>query len=242
MPTKATVKLVKQLKQKKYRKTYNLFVVEGKKSVDEFLKSDFKLIYFFVNSKFKEIYPEAELCSSSDFKQMSSLQTPPEILAVFQQKNYEIPTEINGHYFALDNIQDPGNLGTIIRLADWFGMQHVFCNLDSVDVYNPKVVQACMGSLSRVQIHYVDLKDFLKSVDAKVYGTFMNGQNLYTTDFGTNGIIVFGNESFGISTEIEALCDEKISIPQATNRPTESLNVAIASAIISSEIFRQNQS
>ena len=241
MPTKATVKLVKQLKQKKYRKAYNLFVVEGKKSVDEFLKSDFKLIYFFVNSKFKKDYPEAELCSSADFKQMSNLQTPPEIMAVFEQKNFELPNEFEEYYFALDNIQDPGNLGTIIRLADWFGMPHVFCNLDSVDVYNPKVVQACMGSLTRVQVHYVDLQAFLKSIEIKVYGSFMDGKNIYSSKFNSKGIIVMGNESTGISKEIEDLCDERITIPQAVHRPTESLNVAIASAIISAEIFRQDE-
>lgn len=242
MPTKATVKLVKQLKQKKYRKTYQMFIVEGKKSVEEFLQSDFELVYFFVHSKFREIFPQAEVCSSSDLKQMSNLQTPPEILAVFKQKDFNLPLNFGVPIFALDNIQDPGNLGTIIRLADWFGMQHIICNKDSVDVYNPKVIQACMGSLTRVQVHYVDLKNYLNTIKTKVYGTFMDGKSIYKTNFESQGIIVLGNESNGISNEIEDLCDEKISIPQAAESSTESLNVAIASAIISGEIFRQTDS
>lgn len=239
MLTNATVKLVKRLQQKKYRKEYGLFVVEGKKSIDEFFSNHFKVRHFFVNSQFHNEYPMATLCTSADFKHMSGLKTPPEILAVFEQKKHELPEKITQTYFALDNIKDPGNLGTIIRLADWFGMEHLFCNMDSVEVYNPKVIQASMGSLGRVKVHYVDLPSFLSKLECDIYGTFMQGENIYTTSFGSEGIIVMGNESNGISKDIEALCTKKITIPQVPNRPTESLNVAVASAIISGEIFRQ---
>ncbi|MDG4949740.1 RNA methyltransferase [Weeksellaceae bacterium KMM 9724] len=216
-----------------------LFVVEGRKSTDEFLASDFKLIHLFVSTDYKEMYPQADIASSAEFKQMSNLRTPPEILAVFEQKSYDLPTQINKSYFALDNVQDPGNLGTIIRIADWFGMEHVFCNLDTVEVYNPKVVQACMGSLGRIQVHYVDFETYFKELDCEIYGTFMEGDSIYSTELTKPGLIVMGNESNGISAQIEDLCTQKISIPQETNRPTESLNVAVASAMISSEIFRQ---
>ena len=239
MLTKATLKLVKRLQQKKYRKELGLFVVEGRKSTDEFLASDFKLIHLFVSSDYKEMYPQAEIASSAEFKQMSNLRTPPEILAVFEQKSYELPKKINKNYFALDNVQDPGNLGTIIRIADWFGMEHVFCNLDTVEVYNPKVVQACMGSLGRIQVHYVDFESYFKELDCEIYGTFMEGNSIYSTNLTNPGLIVMGNESNGISAQIEKLCTQRISVPQETNRPTESLNVAVASAMISSEIFRQ---
>ncbi|MDG4946777.1 RNA methyltransferase [Weeksellaceae bacterium KMM 9713] len=227
------------MQQKKYRKELGLFVVEGRKSTDEFLASDFKLIHLFVSTDYKEMYPQADIASSAEFKQMSNLRTPPEILAVFEQKSYDLPTEINKSYFALDNVKDPGNLGTIIRIADWFGMEYVFCNLDTVEVYNPKVVQACMGSLGRIQVHYVDFETYFKELDCEIYGTFMEGDSIYSTKLTKPGLIVMGNESNGISAQIEELCTQKISIPQETNRPTESLNVAVASAMISSEIFRQ---
>lgn len=239
MLTKATLKLVKRLQQKKYRKELGLFVVEGRKSTDEFLASDFKLIHLFVSSDYKEMYPQAEIASSAEFKQMSNMRTPPEILAVFEQNSYTLPKSIHKNYFALDNVQDPGNLGTIIRIADWFGMEHVFCNLDTVEVYNPKVVQACMGSLGRIQVHYVDFESYFKELDCEIYGTFMEGDSIYSTNLTNPGLIVMGNESNGISAQIEKLCTQRISVPQETNRPTESLNVAVASAMISSEIFRQ---
>ena len=238
MPTKATLKYVKRLQQKKYRKITGEFVVEGKKSVEEFLESDYKRKYFFVSEEFKNEFPEAEVCTIPALRQMSGLATTPEILAVFEQKTTKIPSKIDGHYFALDNIKDPGNLGTIIRLADWFGMKHLFCNTETVDVYNPKVVQACMGSLTRVDVHFLDLNLFLKEVNVPVYGTFMQGENIYTKAAAPNGIIVLGNEANGISAEIEKLCTDKITIPQV-GKTTESLNVAVASAIIAAEFYRK---
>lgn len=238
MPTKATLKLIKRLQQKKYRKTEGLFVVEGKKSVAEFLKSDFRLKFLFVNEEFQHEFPNAEIATPAEFKQMSGLHTPPEVLAVFEQQEDEIPEKLSGHYFVLDGIQDPGNLGTIIRLADWFGMNHVFCSLETVDAYNPKVIQAGMGSFTRVKLHYLELTTFLNSTALPVYGTFMDGENIYGATLERAGLIVLGNESNGISVEIENLCQHKIAIPQAGNT-TESLNVAMAAAISGSEFFRR---
>lgn len=238
MLTKATIKLIKSLQQKKYRNTHELFVVEGKKSVEEFLAGDFILKFFFVTEAFAQAFPQAEICSEKQMQQMSGLRNAPNVLAVFEQKSFSIPQMIDKTYFALDDVQDPGNLGTIIRLADWFGMHHIFCSENTVDVYNPKVVQACMGSLARVKIHYVNLAEYLKSIDCEIFGTFMNGHNLYQNSFPNTGIVVMGNEAHGISPEIEKLCTQKIAIPQAGNS-TESLNVAMASAIVASEIFRQ---
>lgn len=241
MLTKATIKLIKRLQQKKYRKEYGFFVVEGRKSVEEFLKSDFQCVHFFVEEQFQKDFPDATLASSSAFKQMSSLQNPPGVLAVFEQKKHQVPKEISQTYFALDNVQDPGNLGTIIRIADWFGMEHIFCNLDTVEVYNPKVVQACMGSLGRVQVHYIDFENYFKEVSCDIYGAFMEGANIYTTDLTNPGLILLGNEANGISDKISSFCTQKITIPNGINRPTESLNVAVAAAMISSEVFRQKQ-
>lgn len=239
MLTKATIKLIKSLQQKKYRNTHKLFVVEGKKSVNEFLKSDFGLKFLFVTEDFSSDFPNAEICSVKDLQQMSGLRTSPKVLAVFEQQNYIVPNVVEQMCFALDGIQDPGNLGTIVRLADWFGMQHIFCSENTVEMYNPKVVQACMGSLTRVQIHYINLKNHFKSIDCEILGTFMNGDNLYQTKLPKKGIIVMGNEANGISPEIEKLCSQKITIPQAENS-TESLNVAMASGIVASEFFRQS--
>lgn len=238
MLTKATTKLIRSLQQKKYRKKSNLFVVEGKKSVEEFLKSDFTLKYFFVSKAFHSLFPQAEICSEKDLKNLSSLATNPNIIAVFEQKEFELPTQIDHIHFALDGIQDPGNLGTIIRLADWFGMRYIFCNENTVDIYNPKVIQASMGSLTRVKVHYLNLSEYIKEQKVPVLGTFMNGDNIYKTEFPQHGFLVMGNEANGISNKIEALCTQKITIPQRGNG-TESLNVAIASAIIAGEIFRE---
>lgn len=236
MPTKATIKLIKQLQQKKYRKKHQWFVVEGLKSIQEFLKSDFTLVHFYATEAYSKDFPSAEIITAQEMKQMSALNTPPNMLAVFEQAQVEIPQQIEHICFALDDVQDPGNLGTIIRLADWFGMNHIFCSENTVDLYNPKVVQASMGSLSRVQVHYTDLKEIIQTLQVPVLGTFMKGQNIYTTEFPSQGLLVMGNEAHGISEEIQKLCTQKISIPQQ-GQSTESLNVAIASAIIAGQIF-----
>lgn len=236
MPTKSTIKLIKQLQQKKYRKKYELFVVEGRKSVQEFINSSYKIKYFFVTEDLISEFPSADLISEKEMKTISNVVTPPNVLAVFEQPKLDIPNELKHINIALDNIQDPGNLGTIIRLADWFGVEHIFCNENTVDLYNPKVVQASMGSISRVKVHYVDLENFIQKTDIPIIGTFMNGDNIYQTKFPENALLIMGNEANGISPEIEKLCTQKITIPQ-NGQGTESLNVAIASAIIIGEVF-----
>lgn len=238
MPTNATLKLIKRLQQKKYRKSEGLFVVEGIKSVTEFLQSDFKVKYLFVHESLSESFPKGERATAAEFKQMSSYTTPPGVLAVFEQPVYELPTILNGHYFVLDGLQDPGNFGTIIRLSDWFGMPHIFCSHETVDAFNPKVIQASMGSFTRVQLHYLDLTSFLQNAGIPVYGTFMDGENMYKTTLEANGLIVLGNEANGITAKVEKCCTERIAIPQPGNS-TESLNAAMAAAITAAEFFRQ---
>ncbi|MDO5656635.1 MAG: RNA methyltransferase [Flavobacteriaceae bacterium] len=238
MPSKTTLKLIKRLQQKKYRKTENLFVVEGKKSVLEFLKSDFKLRYFYVNEMEASAFPLAEIASSQEFNQMSGLNTSPDFLAVFEQKNDELPSKFTQNCLVLDDIQDPGNFGTIIRLADWFGIEHVICSSDTVDAYNPKVIQASMGSFTRVKIHYTDVFNFLSNSQIPVYGTFLNGKNIYKEELITPAFIVLGNEANGISEKIEKLCSHRITIPGGS--ATESLNVATAAAITVGEFYRQS--
>ncbi|MGI9527206.1 MAG: TrmH family RNA methyltransferase [Weeksellaceae bacterium] len=239
MPTKATIKLIKQLQQKKYRKNYGLFVVEGKKSIVEFIKSGYTPLHFYITEAFKTEFREADIITEKDMKLISGLITPPNILAVFEQPTYTTPSSLNEICFTLDGVQDPGNLGTIIRLADWFGMKDIFCSENTVDLYNPKVVQASMGSLSRVRVHYLNLIDLFNRIDAPVIGTFMDGENIYKTKFPSHGFLVLGNEANGISDDIANLCTQKISIPQNGNN-TESLNVAIASSIIMGEVYSKN--
>ena len=157
---------------------------------------------------------------------------------------FKIPVEqkidSTGLTVVLDDIKDPGNLGTIIRLCDWFGVSQIVCSLQSVDIYNPKVVQATMGSITRVAVFYTDLEEYLNNSDAKIYGTFMEGENIYKTSLPTNGIVVFGNEANGISKTIEKFITNKIAIPRfGTLQTTESLNVAAAAAIVISE-FKRN--
>lgn len=237
MLSKSTSKLIKQIHQKKYRNRYNLFIVEGVKSVTEFLNSNFACKYLYAErDSVQEFFPSATEVSSQELKQISALKTPQKVLGVFERKQYPLPQKFEDWAFALDHIQDPGNMGTLIRLADWLGMKHLFCSTDCSDVYNPKVVQASMGSLTRVQVHYLSLFEFLSDFDGEIYGTFMNGKNIYRTHLASKAIIVMGNEANGISPEIEQFCTHCIAIPQIGNS-TESLNVAMAAAMIGGEFL-----
>ena len=177
--------------------------------------------------------------SENELKKISSLTTPNTCLAIFKQKKTEeIPA--NGLILALDDVRDPGNLGAIIRLCDWFGIRHLLCSQNTVDMYNPKVVQSTMGSITRVNIVYGALPAYLKS-GLPVFGTFMDGKNIYQQNLPNEGIIVMGNEANGISEEIENLIKERIAIPRFGEiQQTESLNVATATAIILSEFRRNN--
>src|SRR5690554_19771 len=239
MVTKNQIKLISSLQQKKYRKQHGLFFVEGEKVIQELLDSDFVLDELFVTEDiFKDILNRTVI-SASELKKISALASPNNSLAVFR-----IPAddelELSGLILALDSVRDPGNLGTIIRLCDWFGIQHLVCSEDTVDVYNPKVLQATMGSITRVKVSYLDLKTFLSQTQLSIFGTFMEGKNIYKSNLPQEGIIVLGNEANGISTAIEQCITHKITIPRFGN-PTESLNVATATAIILSE-FRRGSS
>lgn len=237
MVTKNQIKLINSLNNKKQRNENQLFVAEGYKVISEFLKSAYELVWLFSTSA--ETFPNAELITPEELKKISFLTTPNTCLAVFKIPEKTHP-KTEGLILALDTINDPGNLGTIIRLCDWFGIDQLICSLDTVDVYNPKVIMATMGSLARVSIAYTDLPTYLKTTKLPIYGTFLNGANIYKSDLSRNGIIVMGNEANGISAVVEKTVTHKITIPQFGNLlQTESLNVATATAIVLSEFCRR---
>ena len=240
MISKSQIKLINSLSQKKYRNKNNLFVAEGIKVIKELLKSDFELEMIFSEvDMFFTDKDKLEIIPPEILKKISNLSTPQTALALFKIPQHKISADLD-FAVALDGIRDPGNLGTIIRLCDWFGVSHLICSQDTVDCYNPKVVQATMGSIARVNIIYTDLKTFIEKSNLPVYGAFMNGENIYKNSFSPKGIVVLGNEANGISSAIERLISEKISIPQfGENQKTESLNVATATAILLSE-FKRN--
>jgi TrmH family RNA methyltransferase len=235
---------INSLRVKKYRDRERLFVVEGEKSVMEFLASSFKVhkIYCTHECDFSDKHPYSKQITTSEMQQISNLKTASPVLAVVEIPLIKITTiPHNELILALDDIQDPGNLGTIIRLADWFGINHIVCSLFTADAYGPKTVQATMGSLTRVNLIYTDLYSFLKSVNALnlIYGTFLDGENIYKATLSTNGVIVMGNEGKGISPEITGLVSRRLSIPTFANSLAESLNVAVATAIMCSEFKRR---
>lgn len=236
--SKNHLKLITSLSQKKYRHKYKLFIVEGIKVVQEFLNSSYELeILFSTESSFSYLDSFIEV-SEQELKKISSLKTPNKVIALFKipvQKN----SSSSGLIVALDAINDPGNLGTIIRLCDWFGIDQLLCSKETVDCYNTKVVQSSMGSLTRVAISYVDLKEYLTSVSIPVFITDMDGDNIYEMKPPTSAVLVMGNEANGISNSIKQIVSTKISIPRYGNSQlTESLNVATATAILLSEFRR----
>lgn len=241
MVSKNQIKLINSLQQKKYRKLHNLFIAEGKKVIQELIDANFSLEHLFVTKT--DLFDKkhaATLISDSELKKISALTSANDCLAVFKIKEYSHSTN-SGLELALDNIKDPGNMGTIIRLCDWFGISKIICTEETVDMYNPKVVQATMGSLARVQVEYTNLAAYLKTTDLEIFGTFMEGENIYKKELPASGILVMGNEANGISSEIENLITQKISIPRFGNlQQTESLNVATATAIFLSEFKRSN--
>lgn len=239
MVVKSNIKLIKSLQQKKYRYEHQLFVVEGKKSVEELLESKFECygVYHTVEDNLINSHPKAEVVSAKELSQMSSLKTPPGILGVFHFPKSSTPV-FEDWSVVLDDIRDPGNLGTIIRLCDWFGIRQLICSKQTVDCYNPKTLQATMGSISRVQIHYLNIKEFLAQSDLPIYGAFMDGTSIYKEKLPQKGILIMGNEANGISEDIENLMSHRISIPSYGDSSTESLNVAMATGILLNEIRR----
>jgi len=239
MLSKSQIKVITRLKQKKYRVQDGFFVAEGLKVIKELLDSDLELYQLFTTVSFESHLNSEQLITEAELKKISFLTTPNKALALFK---IPVAKTIASNKFvvALDNVRDPGNLGTIIRLCDWFGIEELVCNAETVDCYNPKVIQATMGSITRVNVSYVNLENYLKKTEQPVFGAFMDGRNVYKTDLPTSGALVLGNEANGISPEIEDLITHRISIPRfGTLQATESLNVATATAILLSEFKRK---
>lgn len=244
MISKSQISLVKSLHQKKYRKEHQLFIVEGFKAISEFLNSNFIINTIFCTVDFLPkllgLSIKQKVCevSINELQKISALQTPQGILALIEiPKNKPIAAnDIDDLVLVLDGVQDPGNLGTIIRTADWFGFKQVICSEDCVEVYNPKVVQATMGSLTRVEVSHQPLTSLLANNHLPVYGTLLKGENIFNVDWQPKGFLVLGNEGKGITEEIKQLVDHPITIPGG--KQTESLNVAIAGAICCTEIRR----
>lgn len=240
MVSKNQIKLITSLQQKKYRNANKLFFAEGVKGIQELLDSNFELEHLYTTQNdFEQVAADRKsIITENDLKKISALATPNSCVAIFKMPA-EKPILGTGLIVALDSIRDPGNLGTILRLCDWFGIQQVLCSKETVDVYNPKVVQATMGSIARINVNYVDLKTFLVQTKLPVFGTFMDGQNIYNSVLPQQGIIIMGNEANGISTELENLVQHRLTIPRFGNlQKTESLNVAAATAIVLSEFRR----
>jgi len=240
MVSKNQIKLITSLQHKKYRNETQLFLAEGVKVIQELLLSNFVLEHLFVTEALFPKVPDAQktLLKEADMKRITALSSPSSCLAVFK---IPPPTEVatQGLIVALDDIRDPGNLGTIIRLCDWFGVTQLVCSKATVDLYNPKVIQSTMGSIARVNVSYVDLPDFIAKTALPVFGTFMDGDNVYKTKLPTEGILVLGNEANGISTVLEKSISHRLAIPRfGAIQQTESLNVATATAIFLSEFRR----
>lgn len=246
MLSKAQISLITSLQHKKFRKEHGLFIVEGLKSVSEFISSDYQIhsLYATAEAKAKMInLPHNLKCievDASEFQKISQLTTPQGILALVYlpiSKTMNWEKLRHQHSLVLDDIQDPGNLGTIIRTAEWFGIQQIICSVGTVDAYNPKVVQATMGSLARIEITYTDLSAILSDANIPSYGALLEGHSIYDTDFGDAGLIVMGNEGNGISKDIINKIDHIVTIPRIGK--AESLNVAVATTIFCSELARQ---
>lgn len=238
MLSKNQIKFITSLHQKKFRDEHKLFIAEGVKTVIELLDSSLQLYELFTTEPLN-CNAKQTIISENELKKISALKTPNKVLGVFRIPESK-PIESRGLIVVLDDIRDPGNLGTIIRLCDWFGIKDLVCSKTSADCYNPKVIQSTMGSIVRVNISYLDLVNFLKTIELPKLGTFMDGQNVYNIKLPNTGILILGNEANGISKEIENLLDSKIAIPRFGNlQQTESLNVANATAIFLSE-FKRN--
>ncbi len=240
MLSKSEIKLINSLQQKKHQNKHGLFIVEGKKSVLEFIDSNFELKTIFFTDDFTSKVPQNKLVliTQSELKKISALKNPKQILGVFKIPEIQKVKESN-LILVLDNIQDPGNLGAIIRLCDWFGVKQLICSLDTVSCYNPKVVQASMGSLTRVSINYENLNTYLSTTNLPIYVSLLEGENIYKSNLPKNAILVMGNEGNGISESIIKLATHSMHIPRFGNTlQAESLNVASATAIILSEFKR----
>ena len=240
MLSKNQIKLINSLKKKKFRIEHKLFIAEGIKVVEELLLSKFKLNNLFCTEDYNNKFDveNIQIISDKELKSISEFSNPNQILGVFEIPEKE-EVKTTGISLVLDEINDPGNLGTIIRLCDWFAVDQIVCSNNTVDRYNPKVVQASMGSLSRVSIVYCDIIEFLKKETRPIYGALLKGENIYKTALPNNAVLIMGNEANGIRSETESLINNSITIPPFGKvQHTESLNVATATAILLSEFKR----
>ena len=242
MVSKNQIKLITSLQHKKYRIENQLFIAEGVKVIQELLESNFVLEHLFETEAIFEQVPisQKKVIKEQDMKRITALSSASSCLAIFKIPP-ETKIDTKGLIIALDDIRDPGNLGTIIRLCDWFGITQLLCSHETVDVYNPKVIQATMGSITRVKINYVDLKDYVLQSSLPVFGTFMDGKNVYSQELPKEAILILGNEANGISSALEKNIKNRIAIPRFGDiQKTESLNVAAATAIFLSEFRRDS--
>ncbi len=250
MISKSLLKQIKALELRKFRKETGLFVAEGGKTVQDLIDLGVETKYIIATDEWLKTHKlnttaEISVASEEEMKKASFLRTPQGVLAVFKQLQH--PTDYNAPErelcLALDNVQDPGNMGTIIRIADWFGIENIFCSNGCVDIYNPKTVQATMGAIGRVKIHYTDLSKMILSLNGKapVYGTFLDGEDIYSSEITNKGLVVMGNEGNGISEECSKLITDRLLIPNYPRErsTSESLNVSVATAIICSEFRRR---
>ncbi len=252
MLTKAQIQLVQRLQQKKFRQTEQLFLAEGKKIVAELLKSDFELHSIFalpewisnnyLNPRLAGV--EITAVKEPELQKISSLSTPNEVICLTHCKEHALKKEnlLGKLSLALCDIQDPGNFGTIIRIADWFGIEYILCSQNTVDIYNPKVIQASMGSFLRVKVIYAELEAillFAKENQLMSYGAVLQGENLYAAKLSKNGILVLGNESKGISDKLIPFIDKHLTIPCFSANTVDSLNVSVAAAVLCSEFRRE---
>lgn len=246
--SKNRIKYIRSLESKKNRKEEKVFLAEGPKLVGDLL-GHFRCRFLVATAGWLSAHPHLQVedvseVTEEELSRASLLKTPQQVLAVFEQRKEAPDFSVVGRSLciALDDVQDPGNLGTIIRLADWFGIEHIFCSPNTVDVYNPKTIQATMGGIARVKLHYTSLPALIRSLkDIPVYGTFLDGKNMYEQSLSTYGLIVMGNEGNGIGKEVEELINRKLYIPNypAERETSESLNVAIATAVVCAEFRRQ---
>lgn len=239
--SKNKIKWIRSLQLKKNRDEAQLFIVEGEKMIQELIENHSESIEFLCVTKDSEHFLNNEkyvdaLASEEELKSISSMKSPNKSLAVLKKmpiSQLEAPFKI-----VLDNIQDPGNMGTILRLADWFDVKEIICSKDTVDLYNPKVVQASMGAIFRINVHYLNLEEYLSSYEGNIYGAMLEGENIYKNDLNPNGLLILGNEGNGISNSIKKYITHSLTIPRFGK--AESLNVSIATGILLSEFYRNS--
>lgn len=242
MITRAEILDIKALATKQGREEQRAFIAEGEKLVGEIRNSQLRIRKIYQT---KPLFSEGELISAKEMERISQLKSANSVLAVVELPKHKLSlaTPSKNLVLALDRVQNPGNLGTIIRLADWFGISDIVCSEDTADCFNPKVVQATMGAILRVRVHYTNLPEWLSAQgDAKIYGTFLEGENIYSAKLDKCGVVVMGNEGQGISAEVAATVSHKLLIPPypADRHGSESLNVSVATAVICAEFRRRS--